>query len=623
MCGIAGYVGAGNGESLENMIASIKYRGPDNTGVFVHQRVGFAHARLSIIDLSPQGNQPMSNRDKSIVIVFNGEIYNFKELREELNIAGKYTFVSTSDTEVILHLYEEYGEDCFRMLNGMFAIALYDFREDKLVLARDRLGKKPLYWAKFNSTIIFASELKAVARHPSFKKRLNLEALNKYFAYDYVPTPSSIFENVYKLEPATTLTWKEGKVSKKKFWTLSGRENKVGLGEAVARLGEEIERSTKARLISDVPLGVFLSGGIDSSTIAYYAQKNSIEKIKTFSVGFREKSFDESGYARRVARFLNTDHYDLMLREADCLELVPEVLANMDEPLADASFIPMLLLSRFTKKYVTVALGGDGGDELFAGYPTFQAHIVANFYKKIPRVLRERVIEKIILNLPVSHSYLSLDFKLKKFIEGAGERPQYMHQMWLGSFSRSDREELFKPRISHELKNKNEFEEVDGYMEEYPQYTLENKLLYMYLRTYLMDEVMVKVDRASMRYALEVRSPFLDYKLVDFVSHLPYDIKCRGMNTKYVLKKLMEDKLPHEIVSRRKQGFGVPLALWLRQELRGFCQDSLNKTMIEKTGLFNAEYIGKIMEEHFRGRKDNRKKLWTLLVFMSWYGKYF
>ncbi|MBI3274276.1 MAG: asparagine synthase (glutamine-hydrolyzing), partial [Candidatus Colwellbacteria bacterium] len=386
MCGIAGYVGEGNGESLKNMIAAIKYRGPDNTGVFVNGKVGLAHARLSIIDLSPQGNQPMSSGNNSVAIVFNGEIYNFKELREGLNASGKCTFISASDTEVILHLYEEYGEDCFRMLNGMFAIALYDFKEDKLILARDRLGKKPLYWSKFNSTIIFASELKAIAKHPSFKKRLNLQALNKYFLYDYVPTPWSIFENVYKLEPATILTWKEGKVSKRKFWALQGAENKIGLGQAASELGKEIERSTKARLISDVPLGVFLSGGIDSSTIAYYAQKNSVEKIKTFSMGFGEKSFDESRYARRVAEFLNTDHYNFMLREADCLKLIPEVLGDMDEPLADASLIPTLLLSRFTKEHVTVALGGDGGDELFAGYPTFPAHILANFYKRMPRV---------------------------------------------------------------------------------------------------------------------------------------------------------------------------------------------------------------------------------------------
>lgn len=622
MCGIAGYVGKGNRELLKKMIAAIQYRGPDYQGFFAMGNVGFGHARLRILDLSDKSNQPMLNAARNVVLAFNGEIYNFQYLREKLEGLDKYHFTSSGDTEVILHLYEEYGEDCFSLLNGMFAIALYDFTEDKLLLVRDRLGKKPLYWADFGSTVVFASELKAITKHFLFSRRLNLEALDRYFFCEYVPTPLSIFENLYKLEPATILIWKKGKVRKKKFWKIADNEYAISPNEALSVLDKEIERSVKSRLVADVPLGIFLSGGIDSSTIAYYAQKNSKKNIKTFSVGFTEESFDESDYAKRVADFLGSEHYYMSIPSSQVLCFVSAALDAMDEPLADASFIPTLLLSRFTKQYVTVALGGDGADELFAGYETFQAQQLVYWYKKIPRVLRKGIVEKVISALPVSHDYFSLDFRLKKFIAGIDENPAYMHQKWLGSFSQEEREKLFTRQVQLELLDKNEFEEIDNYMQESANKSQENQLLYMYLRSYLMDGVMVKVDRASMRYALEVRSPFLDYKLVDFVSSLPYAMKCRGLETKHLLKKLMKNKLPKGIALRRKKGFGIPLAQWLRNELREFCRGALAEQKIRKTGLFNSQYINQLMVEHFEGKKNHRKKLWTLIVFMAWHEAY-
>ncbi len=623
MCGLAGYAGNGNRDDLDKMIAAIKHRGPDSQGVFTLGNIGLAHARLSIIDLSPLGDQPMFNAAKSIGIVFNGEIYNFKELREDLLKLGKYGFLSKSDTEVIIYLYEEYGEDCFSKLNGMFAIAIYDFRHNKLILARDRLGKKPLYWAKFGPTLIFGSELKALMRHSSFQKKLNLQAVNKYLLYEYVPTPWSICEGVYKLEPATILTYAEGRVQKKRFWQVSGcGNNTIKFDDALTILDRELERSVKARLIADVPLGIFLSGGLDSSTIAYYAQKNSMEKIKTFSIGFKEDSFDESLYAKKAADFLGTDHASAVLEEKDALALLPLIFNSMDEPLADASLIPTFLLSKFTRKHATVALSGDGGDELFAGYPTFQAHAFYNFYVRTPAFLRKYFIEKLLLALPVSCGNFSLDFKVKKFIEGTySPRKEYVHQTWLGSFNSEARARLFRQDLWEDLKSKNEFEETDYYFKECNAKKFEDRLLYVYLRTYLMDGVLVKTDRASMLNALEVRSPFLDYHLVDFASSLPYNMKYKRFTTKYILKKLMEDKLPRDIVFRRKKGFGMPVARWLKGELRNFCSEILSEDAIKRAGLFNFDYIDRLKNEHFSGKKDNRKKLWTLLVLQTWLGK--
>lgn len=617
MCGITGYVGEGNRDDLEKMIAAIKHRGPDDEGVFLASDVGLAHARLSIIDLSERGHQPMFNDDKTIGIVFNGEIYNFKELKNEL-IGFGYKFKTNTDTEVIIYLYERFGEDCFSKLNGMFAIGLYDFRFGKLILARDKIGKKPLYWGTFKGTFIFGSELKAIAEHSLFKKELNLEALNKYLTHEYVPTPHSIFKNVYKLEPATYLIYENKEVKKTKFWKIKFDGLNISLDEAVARLDEKINESVKSRLVSDVPLGIFLSGGLDSSTVTYYAQKNSSRKIKTFSVSFEEKSFDESRYAREVSNILGTEHYDQLLTAKDLIEAM-SAMDLIDEPIGDASIIPTYLLSKHARKYVTVALGGDGGDELFAGYPTFQADILTGIYEKIPIWLRKKFLEKIINKIPVADNNFSLGFKLKTFINGLEGDKNYRHHGWLASFSREEKGKLFKREIWNEIGPKNEFEEIDHYSKNINAKDSKNKILGLYMRTYLMDGVLVKVDRASMKNSLEVRSPLLDSSLVEFANSLPFSFKLKGFTTKYILKKLMEDKLPKSIVYRKKKGFGVPLSSWLKKELKGFCNDLLSEEKIKNQGLFNYEYTTKLKQEHFAGRKDNRKKLWTLMAFMIWY----
>lgn len=617
MCGIAGFVGGGTRENLEKMTRTLQYRGPDGEGYFFDAAlgVGLGHRRLSIIDLGG-GKQPIFNEDKTVALVFNGEIYNFLELRKDLE--NRHKFLTESDTEVIVHLYEELGEQVFEKLNGMFAIALYDIKKQKLILARDRLGKKPLYWAQFGNSIFFGSEIKALMRHPNFKKEINYSSLNKYLSYDYVPTPLSIWKNVQKLEPASYLVWEKEKIVKGVFWKTSFGAWDGSGAHALGHLDNLLNESVKMRLISDVPLGIFLSGGLDSSAIAYYAQKNSSVPVKTFSIAFEEKSFDESAYARQAAKFLGAEHFEKRFFAKDLLNLVPRIAELLDEPLADASILPTYLLSQFTREKVTVALSGDGGDELFAGYPTFQADKLASLYEKIPAVFRKIILEKIIRSLPVGHSNFSLDFKLKKFLDGFGDLPKYRHQRWLGSFLKEEKGKLFNSEIWQEVKNQNEFEEADHYRSEVKADTKQNALIYEYMRTYLMDEVLVKVDRASMFNSLEVRAPFLDYQLVDFVNSLPYNFKNRGWQTKYLLKRLMSSKLPKDIVFRPKKGFGVPLGEWLRKDLKDFCNQLLSKEEFSKSGFFNISCIEQLKNEHFSGKKDNRKLLWNLMVFQLW-----
>lgn len=621
MCGIVGFVGKGSENDLESMRQAIQHRGPDDHGLYYQEGLGLAHNRLSILDISERGRQPMWSKDRAIAIVFNGEIYNFQELKEALISKNLYEFKTSTDTEVIINLYLEYGEDCFSKLNGMFAIAIYDFRSNKLLLARDRLGKKPLYWGVFDGTLIFGSELKAILKHPSFKKEINLRALNKYLAYEYVPTPYSIFEGVYKLEPATCLTFCNNNVKQAMFWQMDFASRDLSLADSLKILDRELDESVKRRLVSDVPLGIFLSGGLDSSAVIYYAQKNSAQKIKTFSIGFEEKSFDESDYARRVSDILGTEHHTQVLSSGEALKIVPHLGEILDEPLADASMIPTLFLSEFAKKHVTVVLGGDGGDELFAGYPTFQAERVAPLYEKTPRLIKD-LIKKLISNIPASDVNFSARFKAEKFVDGFEVEQKYRHQRWLGSFSHEQRAKLFKSEVWAKIETENEYEEIDNYLSGLTITDWRNRLIYLYLRTYLMDGVLVKVDRASMFHALEVRAPFLDFTLVDFINSLPYEYKNKGFTTKYILKKLMADKLPRDIVYRKKKGFGVPITRWLRGELKDFCNEVLSEKVVAETGLFDFDYIQRLKQEHFTGQEDHRKLLWTLLMFQLWYNRW-
>jgi len=599
---------------------TLHHRGPDDDGFYVDEKVGLAHRRLSIIDLSPAGKQPVVNEAGNVQVVFNGEIYNFKELRAGLK--NSHTFRGNSDTEVIVHLYEEIGLEVFSHLEGMFAIAIYDKKRGELILARDRMGKKPLYWRAGSGTLIFGSELKALMQHPSFKKEIDIASLEKYLQYEYVPTPHTIFKDTYKLEPGHYLRFSGDGAVKVKFWDIKFNEQKISLDDAMTGLDARLAAATADRLVSDVPLGIFLSGGLDSSTVAYYAQKSSVQKIKTFSIGFEDASFDESSYAKEVAAHLGTEHHELILGPERSLELVSVIADLLDEPMADSSIIPTYLLSRFTREYVTVALGGDGGDELFCGYDTFAAHKLAEIYGKIPLPLRRYIIEPILRLLPVSHSNMSFDFKAKKFISGFYGEQRYRNQRWLGAFDVIERKKLMRPAVCEGIEDLKVFEDIDTYLGSFKDSDSYHQLGLTYQRTYMMDQILVKVDRASMMNSLEVRAPFLDTRVVEFANSLPTNLKLHGFTTKYVLKKLMEPRLPKGIASRKKKGFGVPIGAWLQGPLKLLTTELFSNELLNRQGLFDSGYVHQLLDNHFSGRKDNRKQIWTLLVFQMWWSRW-
>jgi asparagine synthase (glutamine-hydrolysing) len=457
MCGIAGIADL-NGpvcpEILGRMTNSLRARGPDDESYYCPApqvggtAIGFGFRRLSIIDLNG-GRQPMCNEDGLLWIVCNGEIYNHAELRLELKARG-HVFRTQSDVEVLLHLYEEEGPAGLKKANGMFALAIWDCRNETLFLARDRLGKKPLYYRDSTTQLIFGSEVKALLMHPDCPRELDLKSLSKYLAYEYVPSPHCIFKGIHKLPAGHFLTWHRGRTRLQRYWDLQfSHAPEIRSEDEIAdALQERLKESVRRRLVSDVPLGVFLSGGIDSSSVvAMMAELMPPSQIKTFAIGFEESSFDESEHSRRVARFFGTDHREQILQSRTLLEMLPEVAGFLDEPLADASIIPTYLLSKFTRQYVTVALGGDGGDELFAGYPTFQAHRLSEFYR-MPRVLHQRLIQPLAEWLPVSTDNMSFDFKVKRFLRGIGHRPEIRDQVWMGSFSPFEQRALLQNRAA-------------------------------------------------------------------------------------------------------------------------------------------------------------------------------
>jgi asparagine synthase (glutamine-hydrolysing) len=614
MCGIVGFIGQGTIQNLENMVAKIRHRGPDEQGIFYRAPVALGHARLAILDLAG-GQQPMSNEAGDLTVVFNGEIYNFQELRGDLEKRG-YKFKTNSDTEVILHSYAAYGENCLKYFNGMFAFALWDDRNRQLFLARDRVGKKPLYWTYQKNNFVFASELKALQVYPYLDFVVDREQLKKYFFYDYIPCPHTPWQRVFKLEPAQYLIFKNGQVKTGRYWQPSfGRCEALSFNEALARFDQLLLESVKYRLISDVPLGIFLSGGIDSSTVAWYASQAADKRIKTFSVDFKEKTFGEGQYAGRVAKLIGSDHREATLSVNEALELVPKLGRHLDEPLADASLVPTYLLSDFTRKYVTVALGGDGADELFCGYQTFLAERFYQFYRQAPAVFKKMAVA-FSRSLPVSHKYFGLDFKLNKFLQAAPES-LIRHQNWLSSFSLEDINLLTgEPGAGDKV-----LWDIYDFEREAPPDRW-SKIIAFYQRFYMQERVLVKVDRASMLAALEVRAPFLDWRLVNFVNSLPLNYKFRGLTTKYLLKQLMRNRLPAEIVNRPKKGFALPLAEWFTGPLKEMFADLASKDNIEKSGILRYDYVASLLENHLTKRENNGQKLWSILMFLFWQESY-
>ncbi len=599
-------------------------RGPDEAGLYLDGNVGLASRRLSIIDLA-EGHQPMANEDGSVWIVFNGEIYNFKEVRDFLQ-TREHKFRTNSDTEVILHAYEEEGPDCLKRLNGMFAFALYDKNARRLFVARDRIGVKPLHYLWDGQRFMFASEIKALLRDPSVSRELDLLSLSKYLTYEYVPAPHSIFRAIQKIEPGhwLLLDIAQGSLTKSRYWDIPLLDDNLGYKreeDYAEELLYRLEESVRLRLVSDVPIGIFLSGGIDSSTVAALANKHHGSPITAFTVAFDDKSFDESAYATLVGRTLGVDHRVETFSPRRMCEILPRVVECMDEPLGDASILPTYLLSEFAARHVKVVMGGDGGDELFAGYQTFQALKLIRYYDILPHEVRACLL-RIAQAMPVSHRNFSFDFKIKQLLRGAGVSREIMFFLWMGSFNEREKRDLLSQEIWEQVKTRNTFEDLFDYIKASNLKNEMERALYLIMKLYLQDDVLVKVDRASMANSLEVRAPFLDYTFVEFAAQLPTLLKLRGLTTKYLLKKAARTVLPREITHRRKKGFGVPVGRWILGDLREMFQEYLGEARLRREGIFNPAFVRRLLDDHLARRRDNRKLLWTLMTFQLWQGKW-
>lgn len=627
MCGITGWATIdahapaeeGATELLRSMCGRMVHRGPDSEGVMTATGVALGMRRLAIIDLQT-GEQPVTDETGAISVVLNGEIYNYRELRAELEARG-HTFRSASDTEVLPHLYEEHGTRMVERLNGMFAFALWDARRRRLFIARDPFGEKPLYWGVFGGKLLFASEPKVLLAHPDVTTRVNLEALRQYLAYDYVPAPLSIYEGIQKLPAAHALTLEEGKVETWRYWQPSYRkiEPAPTEDEAAARVRELLADSVRMRLVSDVPLGVLLSGGVDSSAIAALAVRASASTVKTFSISFAEKSFDESAYARGVADFLGTDHHEERLSANVAADLIGEIGAWMDEPLSDPSVVSTYLLSRFTRQHVTVALGGDGGDEIFAGYQMYQGHRIARMYERVPRALRSLFVERAITRLPVKTKNISFDFKARRFIEGMQLNDQVArHHVWFGSFSPTAQELLLTDQVKRAT-SADVYADARALLADCDADDEIERMQFLDTKLYMAEDILAKVDRASMSVSLEVRAPFLDRRLFEYAAQLPPNYKLHGSTTKYILKKAIAPLVPRFVTRRGKKGFGVPVAEWLKGRLRPLARDLLSPARLARHELFDASYVTRLQDEHERGLANHRKLLWTLLVFELWH----
>ncbi|MFY8268119.1 MAG: asparagine synthase (glutamine-hydrolyzing) [Terrimicrobiaceae bacterium] len=618
MCGIAGFLGAGDGAVLRRMTDQLVHRGPDAEGFFEKPNVGvfLGHRRLSIIDLAG-GAQPMSTADGETVIVFNGEIYNHAELRRELQAKGRRFATDHSDTEVLLHGWREWGPAMLDRLNGMWALALFDQSKNRLFLARDRFGKKPLYWFHRQGTFAFASELTALLEHPLAPRNQSELARVKFLAHALIPAPHSAIEGIFKLPAGHHLTVElDGSTPRVRRWWRYTLEPDLRAGDESA-LGEELldilTRATRRRLVADVPLGVFLSGGLDSSTIAALASQSRgagmppetagsshASRLQTFTIGFREPSFDESPFAAQVAALLHTDHHLDTLSLDAALSALPQIFDRLDEPQGDGSLLPTWLLCRFARQHVTVALSGDGGDELFAGYDPFRALRLAGLYSRfVPRPVHS-ALRLLAAQLPVSHANLSLDFKIKRTLRGLDHPPRLWNPVWLGALEPSDLAHITGSQFSIEEIYSEAIEAWESCASNDPV----DRTLQFYTEIYLQDGILAKADRASMMNSLEVRSPFLDIEVADFARRLPHRFKLRGKTTKHLLKRVAENLLPSAIIHRKKKGFGTPVGAWLRTGR--LAPDPANPL------------IRRHLASHLAGRSDERLHLWCEYVWQQW-----
>jgi asparagine synthase (glutamine-hydrolysing) len=603
ICGIASTNGSAVTDRVAAMSATLVHRGPDSFGEFSDGDVALAARRLSIIDLET-GDQPIANEDGTLHVIQNGEIYNYRELRRELERAGHH-FRTQGDTEVLLHLYEEHGDRFAERLRGMFAIAIWDAPHRRLVLARDRFGIKPLYYRAADNELAFASELRALPRG-----EIDLDALEAFLAFNSIPAPLTIFREIRKLPPGHLLSWEEGRVELRRFARPAPLEElrEDEEAELVEELRSRLRDSVRAHLVSDVPVGVLLSGGVDSAFLAALAAEESSETLRTFSIGFEERSFDELAGARLVAERYGTQHRELVLRP-DAALLLPALAEAFDEPFADSSALPTYLVSQLAASDVKVALSGEGGDELFGGYYTYAADLLAERIGGLARLARP-LVER----LPTSSSRASFDYKAKRFVRAAHLPPLERHHGW---------KEIFSPELRAELTGRSSaFDPVSILHDRYRETEGADELARLQdvdVGIYLVDDLLVKTDRASMAHSLEARVPYLDTVVTNLALALPTRHKIRGLSKKVLLRKAAAPLLPHEIVRGKKRGFSIPAAAWLRGELEPFARQTLSRETLHRQGFFHPDVVTRLLDDHVAGREDRSRQLWGLLAFTLWH----
>lgn len=623
MCGIVGFINAdgrrADRELIEAMNRAIIHRGPDEDGLFVSENVALAMRRLAIIDLA-SGQQPIFTADRTKCIIFNGEIYNYKDLREGLIERGHHLH-TRSDTEAVLHLYDEYGPDCLQHLRGMFAFAIWDLVDKTLFLARDRVGKKPLLYShQKNGDLIFGSEFQAILKHPTISRDVDHDAIDSYLSYICVPAPQTAFRSIKKLEPGHWLRWKEGEIETRRYWLPDfSKKIKISEEEAIEETTRILRESTRLRMISEVPLGAFLSGGVDSSAVVALMAQESSAPVKTFSIGFEDEDFSELKYARKVAEHVGAEYNEFIVRP-DAAEILPTLVDHYGEPYADSSALPTYYVSRETRRHVTVALNGDGGDESFAGYERYMAMQVAELYRKFP--LRKLLFEPFVNALPSSEKKKTRIRDAQRFLISANmDRPmRYFH--WMSSIKSKYKAglytESFKAAVAENA--------PEHFLERW--YSRANGLgvldatLMTDQMTYLPNDLLVKVDIASMANSLEARSPFLDHKLIEFAASLPEHLKMNRYRTKYLLKKVAARLVPPEVIYRQKMGFGVPIGRWFRSELKDLVYSMLLSERAVNRGLFRPESVKLMLDRHVSFEEDASHQIWSLLMLELWFQRF-
>ena len=621
MCGIAGIAGQANPELVREMTRRLAHRGPDDEGFHSEDGATLGHRRLSIIDLS-MGKQPISNEDGTVWITFNGEIYNFKGLRADLEAKG-HRFATNTDTEAIVHAYEEYGEDCVSRLYGMFAFGIWDSRNKTLFLARDHAGVKPLYYAEVNGHLLFASEIKAILAHDGISKRIDYQAFDDYFTYLYTVPPRTIYQDIRQLPPAHSLTWRDGKTRIRKYWHLDMTPEHHTEAEWNERIRDCLEEVIQSNMIADVPLGAFLSGGLDSGTIVAMMARASTDPVRTFTIGFGKEGnlYDETAQAKEVAEYFNTEHH-LLEAHPDVVSLLPTVVSHFDEPFGNPTAFLVYILSKLIREHVTVALAGDGGDESFGGYARYAGAQLAGKYRRLPGPLRRYLINPLVHLLPESTRGNHTLRRIREFSEGSLLEPADMYASWVTYFTAQDRQRLYTESTQREVGAYDSLDYLRGLFEESRDADFVSQTMYVDLKSFMPNNVLHYSDRMSMAHALEIRVPYTDPRIMELMARVPSALKVKGMETKCSMRKAMTGLLPESVVARKKLGFNPPMGVWLTSTLEETVEDCLSETTIRKRGYFNPTYVRGLIDAHRASRRDYTWHIWSLIFFEQWHRMY-